>query len=205
MDFYLLILGIFIACLGYGIYIVYYFIYHKDLLKDINGFDMAKEITSDYDSINVVESQGLYSKYYLNRKVIKLTPRVYSSSDIFSLTLVAILSSISLLNNKYIKFMSRFLPFISFCDKSSIVMVILSLVFYSKGDARIGIILGIIILVYQYCYRQIIYDSTEICRDKIKIKKEEFSIIMGRICSSHTLFFISSLIFLLRFILIVMY
>ena len=32
--------------------------------------------------------------------------------------------------------MSRFLPFISFCDKSSIVMVILSLVFYSKGDAN---------------------------------------------------------------------
>ena len=205
MDFYLLILGIIIACLGYGIYIVYYFIYHKDLLKDINGFDMAKEITSDYDNINVVESQGLYSKYYLNRKVIKLTPRIYSSSDVFSLTLAAILSSISLLNNKYIKFMSRFLPFISFCDKSSIIMVILSLVFYSKGDARIGIIFGIIILVYQYCYRQIIYDSVDVCRDKIKIKKEEFSIIMERICSSHTLFFVSSLIFLLRFILIIMY
>ena len=84
-------------------------------------------------------------------------------------------------------------------------MIILSLVFYSKGDARIGIILGIIILIYQYCYRQIIYDSIEVCRDKIKVKKEKFSVIMGRICSSHTLFFISSLIFLLRFILIIMY
>ena len=69
MDFYLLILGIFIACLGYGIYIVYYFMYHRELIKNMNGFDMAKEITSDYDNINVVESQGLYSRYYLNRKV----------------------------------------------------------------------------------------------------------------------------------------
>ena len=56
MDFYLLILGIFIACLGYGIYIVYYFMYHRELIKNMNGFDMAKEITSDYDNINVVES-----------------------------------------------------------------------------------------------------------------------------------------------------
>ena len=83
MDFYLLILGVIFVCLGYGIYFVYYIKYHKKVIKDMNGFDMAKEITYDYDNINVVESQSFISRYFLKRRVIKLSSKIYSANEFF--------------------------------------------------------------------------------------------------------------------------
>ena len=84
-------------------------------------------------------------------------------------------------------------------------MGVASFILYSKGDARIGIIIGIIILIYQYCYRQILVESAELGRDRVKIKKKEFDMIIKNVCFSNTLFFISSLIFVLRFAVIIIY
>ena len=204
MDFYLLIIGFFVVFIGYLRIFVCYLKFNGDIVKSINGVDIAKNITSDYDSINVVESKNiLISKFSFRRNVIYLSKRLYYASDVFSLSLVSFLAGISVSDNSYVKFMRKIFPSIDFFNKSSIVMTIISFLSYNKGDVRIGIILGIIIIIYQYFYLQIFYFGMQIVLGHKISKKDSIQYILNKMYSCNVLFFVSSLIFILRFVFII--
>ena len=81
-------------------------------------------------------------------------------------------------------------------------MLILLYMINTITDAKIGTILGLIILIYQYYYLQITSESIAIAKKKKIIKKE---IIEGleKIYLSNKLFFISTLTILLKFAIII--
>ncbi len=202
MEFYLLTTGIIIILIGYSIIMIDYLKYKRQEHKKINGFDIAKKITANYDNINIVESSEIWiSKYHLKRKVIRLTNRIYSGTDEYSLAIATYLSSLSLSDNKYLNIISKIIPTIDFLNKSSLIMIISSYFMNTKGDAKIGIIIGVIILIYQYLYLQICSDTIATAQKK-EPKKEKIIKIINHLYTSNTLFFISTLIFLLRFIII---
>ena len=68
--------------------------------------------------------------------------------------------------------------------------------FYSIGDSKLGIFFGIIILIYQYFYLS--YFSIDKVKDKV-VKS-----ILNGFYRVNVLFFVSSLVFMLRFIVIIM-
>ena len=202
MDAYLLIFGVIIVCCGYFIIFIDYVTFRGH--TEMSGFDMAKDITSNYQDINIVLASNLWiSKYYLKRKVIRLSKKDYSSSDFFSLFVVSYLSCISLVENKYMSLLSKIFPSIDYINKSSIILMVLSCFLYTKSDARIGIVLGIIILIYQYFYLQIVNDVLFIAKDRIVYEKEKMLQKLQHLYVMNQLLFISSLIFLLRFIVII--
>ncbi len=205
MDFYILWIGIILIIIGYLIIIIEYLKNKNNKIKNITGFDLAKEITTDYDNINIIESKEIImSDYRLKRNVIRLTKKTYESNNIFYLTISTYLSCISLTTNKYIKQLRNILPSIVFINKSPILLLIISYLFHSITDAKIGIIIGLIILIYQYYYLQIISDSITIAKDK-KIVKKEIIKILEKIYQSNTIFFISTLTLILRFIIIIIH
>lgn len=201
MDVYLLFIGIGVCLIGYVIIVYLFFRYRIDKHDNISGFDIAKEITSDYDNINIIlDKDSLMSKYFINRRVIKLSQRVYDGSDSFSLAVGSFLSGLSLNNSKYLLWLGKIFPTVGFLNKSSFVFAILSYFLYSKGDARIGIVVGLVILIYQYFYLHFFADSMNDVLDKMDYGVVK--VILNWMYRCNMLFFIGSLFFMLRFVVI---
>ncbi len=202
MDIFLLGVGLGLVIVGYVVILALYFKY-KGVDCKVSSFDIAKDITNGYDNINIVLYHGYISGYYLKRKVLKLTDRLYNATDLYSLAVVSYLSLVSLVNNKYLKWMERVIPVIHFIPKFFLITCISSCFLVSKGDAKIGIIIGVIVLFYQYFCLQIFNDGISL-DIKMKNKKNIFNILY-RMYKINILFFVSTLVFLLRFVVILIF
>ena len=203
MSFYLLIIGIVMVIFGYIVIFISYFKYHKFKNNDIICFDVIKDMTSSYDNINVIEAtDNIFSKYYFKRRLIKLSKNMYEARDDFSFAVGSYLSGLSLSYSKYCRWISYIFPSIGFINKSSIIMAVISLFLYSKGDAKIGLVIGGLVLVYQYLYLQIFSSILEITDKRLKYDKDIVIKILSKVYSVNVLFFISTLVFMINFIFI---
>lgn len=180
--------------------------------KNLTGFDLAKEITSNYNEINIVESKEInISKYNLKRRIIRLTNKNYEGNNLFTLAITSCLSGYSLANinkDKYLQLLSNILPSIDCLGKSSILALIIAIMTNNAGDAKIAIILLIVLLVYQYLIILINSSSNEYTKKELKriVSKKELSgieEILNSFLSLHTVSFITTLILILREILII--
>lgn len=146
-------------------YLRLYFTYiqHKTNKNKITGFEAAKEMTSNYDEINIVESKKiLTSQYHLKRQIIRLTPHHYEDTSNFTIAIMTQLAGYSLINidkNKYIDILKKIIPTIDWLNKSAILSIIIALLTNTITDAKLGILLLSIILIYQYFIIQITMTS----------------------------------------------
>ncbi len=210
---FLLLVGIVVVIISYLRIFILKFQNGSRKVPNLSGFDIAKEITANYDEINIVESKEVvWSQYNLRRKVIRLTPKNYGASDIFSLSLSACLSGISLANiykDKYLAFFSKIFSNIDCIGKSSILAILISLFTGTIGDAKIGIVLLGIVLVYQYFLIQIHTVSCHYAQEALgklveENDRERIVKIQKAILSSHTFAFVVTLILLLREVLFIL-
>ena len=209
----LLIVSIIIMVISYTRIILIYLQSRNIKIENLTGFDLAKEITSNYDEINIVESKEInISKYNLKRRVIRLTNNNYEGNNLFTLAITSCLSGYSLANinkDKYIEILGKLLPSIDYLGKSTILSLIISIMTTNIGDAKIAIVLLIIILIYQYLIIQINTSSNNYANKALKIivsKKElpKIEEILNTFLSIHKVSFIVSLILILREVLIIM-
>lgn len=209
----ILILSILIIAITYIKIIMTYLKNRTKKIENITSFDLAKEITSNYDEINIVESKEInLSKYNLSRKVIRLTPKNYDKKDYFSLAISSQLSGYSLASinkDKNLNLISYLFKNIDPIPKTPIVTVLISLFTNTITDAKIGIILLGIILGYQYLLIQInavSYQYSKEMQEKIISKKKllEINKIQKTLLSTHTISFIITLILILREIIIIL-
>lgn len=206
----LLSISIILILMSY-VRIILNFIKTKNIKNDtLTGFDIAKELTLNYDEINIVESREItISKYNLKRKIIRLTSKDYTSNDIFTLAKTSLLSGYALINtNKNIDLLSKILPSIDYLNKSSLIALIISLLTKSIGDAKIAIVLLIIILFYQYLINEINITSKEETTNHLKkiLSNKEYNL-LSNVQDSYLFLnkisFITTLILILREILII--
>ncbi len=201
----LLITALILSLFSY-LYLLFQYLNNKHKkIEKYTGFDIAKEITNDYDNINIVESKEVYiSKYNTKRKVIRLTKNTYNSNNFFSLAIALILSGYSKLDvskDKSIQLVSRVFNNLDFLDKSILISLLLSSITNSIGDSKILIIILIIISIYQYLLLDINEKIKEYVNDNNKILADNFkniNKIMNKIIYTRKLFFISNLILILR-------
>lgn len=210
----LLIISIFLMLIAI-FKIILNFLKTKNIkIDNLTGFDLAKELTLNYDEINIVESNEVsISKYNLKRKIIRFTNKDYNYNDIFTLSKSSLLSGYSLANlnkDKNLTLLSNIFPSIDYLNKSALISLIISILTNQKGDAKIGIILLIIILIYQYLINEINNTSIELAKKPLKkiLSKQNYLLLQETQNSFMTLnkiSFIVTLILLLREILIIIY
>lgn len=185
----------------------------KKKIENITGFDLAKEITANYNEINIVESKEiLLSKYNLKRKVIRLTPKTYESNDIFTLSITSLLSGYSLTdieNNKYLQGISHIFKNITCISTSPILAILLSLFPTSSGDAKIAILLLSLILVYQYFFIQINTNAIQKIKEEWNNHSEnrdlkEIKVILSNFLFTYNTSFVTTLILIIRQIVIIL-
>lgn len=209
----LLSLSIILITFSYLKIILIYYQTKNIRLDTTNGFDLAKELTSNYNDINIVESKEInISKYNLRRKIIRLIPEDYSSNDIFTLSKIALLSGYSLLNlnqDKNVTAISKIIPNITYLNYSAIISILVSILSNTIGDTKISIIILLLITVYQYLINEINISSKEqVSKSLKKIVKEKNYLYIEKVqhsfLSSNKISFISTLILILRAVIIIL-
>ena len=211
IDILLIICMVFLV-IPYTRIMLIYFKLQKMEIEDITGFDLTKELTSNYDEINIIESKEInISKYNFKRNIIRLTEINYNSKDIFTLSISSFLAGYSLANlnkDKNIQLLSKIFPNIDYLNKSAILALLISILTNNIGDAKIGIVLLFIILIYQYLINEINNISKEKTKKALKklLTKENYlliEIVQNSFLALNKVSFITTLILILREILII--
>jgi len=208
ISYILLVISVIGVVLLYSFIVGIYFINKKKIVDNYSGFDVAKDVTTNYDAINIVKSSDIVvSEYDVKRNVIRLNANNYEGNSYFDIFVSSILAGYSLVNsdnpNSFkFSFLFKRIRCISF---SSLVMGILSIMISNIGDAKIGIVVFILLLVYQYMRYQISINSNLVIKENLDsnlYKKLEKS--LGMDITINKLSFILSLIMILRLVVIIL-
>lgn len=204
----LLVLSIVLVILSYLILLVNWVSIGKKKQDNYTGFDIAKEITANYDEINIVSSKDIiFSEYDINRNVIRLNNKNYDGNSLWDIVISSILAGFSLVNvdnKEYFKFSFMFKK-IRVLSLVSLVMLFLSLFVGNIGDARIGIVVTIVLLVYLYMRYQIISSANIFIENNLdKDIYNSIKSIVGGYINFYKISFIAGLIMVLRLVVIIL-
>ncbi len=204
----LLLFGIFILIFTYGKVLFCYFRYRNVFIQKLDGFEIAKRATQNYDDINIVEAKSILISYYDSKRgVIRLTSRVYFGHDFFCLGIAYVLACYSQFyrEKKNENFFKSIFFRVGWCSLTMVFGFLLSCFTYTVFDARIGCVILLLLLIIQYFHFVIDgFENTsrDICFDKEdmdKIRKVKQGILFLSKMS-----FVGNLVFLMREIVIML-
>jgi len=138
---------------GYIIYLFIILIGRSKIVSDSDGFDITKDIISEYNSINIIENSGYFTVYNLKRKVIKLATKSYYGKDISSVSLALTEAGVSVVDNKKNKYINIFRVFFNNL-KLLYIFPLLALFInnssFSVNDAKVSIFIGVVLSFISY-------------------------------------------------------
>lgn len=208
ISYYLLILCIIIVV------VTYFWIFidksgnSKRKIDNCVGFDVSKEVTSNYDTINIISSSNIIvSEYDVRRNIIRLNAKNYDGdtyNDILISALLAGYSVVNGMNSSLFKFSFIFKK-IRCISLGPLLMIFMSYFVRSIGDAKVGMVLFLVFLVYQYMRYLIIISAADIIKNNLSeeiYSKIELSLEKNIIFNK--VFFIASLVMILRMVVIIL-
>lgn len=205
---FLLLISIGIVIFSYLLIFIKYIVYKKKMFDDYSGFDAAKEVTANYDSINIVSSSDvIFSEYDIKRNVIRLNTKNYDSNSYFDVAVSSILAGYSLVNadnSSYFKFKTiiRKIGYIGFV---SLIGTILSCFISNVGDAKIGIVILGVLLIYQYMRYQVNIEANEFIKEVLdKNIYDNIVNVINVVISFNKLSFIVMLMLIIRLVVIML-
>lgn len=136
--------------LGYFLMIL---IGRSKIISKSNGFDITKDIISEYNSINIIENSGYFTIYNIKRKVIKLASKCYYGKDISSISLSLNEAGISVVDNNdntYIKIFRNIFNNLKLLYIFPIISIVVSHSSFSINDAKVSIIIILLFAFIQY-------------------------------------------------------
>ena len=124
--------------------------------------------------INIIENTGIISYYNLRRGVIKLSSKSYYGSDLSHIGIGLMEAGVSVIDKKGNKFINIFKNIVSnlkILYIFPIITVIVNFITYTKGDAKIGLILVIISTLVIYMINGILINANDwVCNNIKKVK-----------------------------------
>lgn len=148
--------------LGYVVYLLLILIGRGKIVSDSDGFDVTKDIISEYNSINIIENNGYFTVYNLKRKVIKLATKCYYGNDISSVSLALAEAGISVVDNKknkYIDILRLVFNNIKLLYVFPLVALFINNSSFNVSDAKISIFVGLILSFISYILIEIKSDG----------------------------------------------
>lgn len=153
--------------------LICYIIIFISSLTSKNGSETAYEavirLTKEDNGLRLVESKdNILNKYQLKRKIIKLKEKTYSSKSYFSLSIAYLLSGYSKLKESSLEYLSKVIPYFYYLSFTPIISLVITLVIKTSMDAKIGIIIFIIILIYQNILSNLNTKAIDLVKDDNK-------------------------------------
>lgn len=172
-------------------------------LTSKNGSETAYEavirLTKEDNGLRLVESKdNILNKYQLKRKIIKLKEKTYSSKSYFSLSIAYLLSGYSKLKESSLEYLSKVIPYFYYLSFTPIISLVITLVIKTSMDAKISIIIFIIILIYQ----NILSNLNTKAIDLVKDDNKYITKYLNNIIFISKVFILSTIIQLMRMIIL---
>ena len=177
-------------------------------VTDSDGFNLTKDILSEYDSINIIENKTIFTVYNLKRKVIKIASKCYYGNTLSNIAIPLMEAAISACKSNFLEILRKVLTNLKKLYILPIVMLIVNASTYSLGDVRISIILLILCILASYMLIDIKNNAylwlDEHIDVKLKIDKELVLKFIKQIIMCDKLIFFGELIMIIRFVAIIL-
>ena len=195
-------------------YILIVFLNKKKKITDSTGFDITKDILSDYDHINIIENKSIFTVYNIKRRVIKLASKCYygnTISDIGISLIEAGISAIDNYKNKFINFLRSIISNLKLLYLLPILAIGINMMTYNVSDAKVSIVFIILFSMLQYFLIDIkgnaiiwIYNNIKIVKEVNKDSKEKILKFINNIILIDKIIFISELLIIVRCVAIIL-
>lgn len=200
---------IILAYVGYFLMIL---IGRNKKISDNDGFDVTKDIISEYNTINIIESSGYFTIYNIKRRVIKLASKCYYGKDLSSIALSLNEAGISVVDNnknKYINVLRTIFYNLKLLYIFPILALIISNSSFNINDAKVGLMFLLLFAFISYILIDIKNDAVYWTSKNIKrIKeinknnKEKIIDFMNKLILFDKFIYFGELIMIIRFVLI---
>ncbi len=195
----ILIISLALVIYGY-IKLLITYILNKNKKYKNKAYEVIIKLLDDESSINLIESkESSFSKYNIKRKMVKLSENTYDNDNIFRVSVASMLSGYALSKSKYLQTLSTIFKELKVFSYSAIICIIISILTTNMGDAKISIVLVSLIAVYQYILNLINAEAL----DSADVSKE-VNVIMNTFNKVNNIFFISSLVQIVRLVVIIL-
>lgn len=199
---------------SYLFYLLMMLINNKKIVSESTGFDISKDMISEYNSINIIENKGYFTVYNIRRKVIKLATNCYYGSSISAISTSLMESGISVIDdnkNKFINLFRKIFPNLKLIYIFPILSVIINSLSYNVSDAKSSMIFVILFSIISYMYinikdEVILWINNNLSNIKSISEENSFKIInfIKKINLLDKLIFISQLLMIVRFVAIIL-
>lgn len=217
---------------GYGLVIIAFLItlladiylrtryskYKKINVKSgLTGAEVAREILKNngLENVYVVETKGYLTDHYDPRaKVVRLSTDIYNGDSIASVSVAAHECGHAVQDKEgyfFLRFRSFLVPIVNFSSKFGYLAVLIGLIFGAMNLAWVGIFLLVAILLFQLITLPVEFNASrrgKIFLSKLKIvdqsERSMASSMLGAAAMTYVASLISTLLELLRLVLIVM-
>lgn len=186
---------------------------NKSVSKN-DGFDITKDIISEYNSINVIESSGYFTIYNIKRRVIKLATKSYYGKDLSSVSLSMMEAGISVVDNnknKYIDIFRNIFSNLKILYIFPLISLFISNSSFNINDARASIIFIILFAFISYILMDIkeqacywIVDNLKKIKDITKDNRIKIVNFINKLIICDKFIFFGEFIMIIRLVLIML-
>ena len=179
-----------------------------------DGFDVTKDIISEYNSINVIESKSYFSIYNIKRKVIKLATECYYGKDLSSISISLMEAGVSVVDNnknKYIDFIKIIFSNLKMLYIFPIITLFISNSSFNVNDAKISVIFVTIFAFIAYILLDIrgqasywVSENLKKIKDINKDNQIKVISFMNKMVLCDKIIYFGELIMIIRFALIML-
>ena len=199
---------------GYIIYLFLILIGRNKIVSDSDGFDVTKDIISEYDSINIIENNGYFTVYNIKRKVIKLATKCYYGKDISSVSLSLIEAGISVVDNKknkYIEFFRIIFNNLKLLYIFPVLALFINNSSFNVSDAKISVFILVIFAFISYVLIDIksdgiywVSNNLKKIKNVNKVNRDKIISFMNRLMLFDKFIYLGELVMVIRLVLIML-
>lgn len=179
-----------------------------------NGFDTTKDIISQYNSINIIESKSYFTIYNIKRKVIKIASKCYYGNSISDISLPLIEAGISTLDdnkNKFINIVRIVFSNLKWLYIFPIIAIFINCSTYNISDAKVSMVFILLFMFISYILIDIktmaytwISDNLKNIKSINKENREKIIDFVDSVIFFDKFIFFGYLIMMIRFVVILL-
>lgn len=170
--------------------------------KNKTGYDTARAIldANNLNDIDVIETKGTLTDHYdPNRKVIRLSTRVFHDASVASVAVAAHECGHAIQDKEgynFLRIRSFLVPFVNFSTRLGYIVVFIGLLFSSYNVAMIGIALLMAMLLFQLVTLPVEFNASNRAKkeiEKLDMLNSDEKNGMSRMLTSAALTYVASL------------
>lgn len=197
---------------GFLLYFILILIGRVKNVSKCDGFDVTKDIISEYNMINVIESKSYFTVYNIKRKVIKLSSDCYYGKDLSSISLSLMEAGVSIVDNnknKYIDIFRILFSNIKMLYVFPIVSLFISNSSFNINDAKVSILFLLLFAFISYVMLDIrgqvgyfVSENLNKIKDISKDNRDKIINFMNKLLFCDKIIYFGELIMIIRLVLI---